>query len=248
MELMTNKMTTKRALELGLPIKQSKRFLRTKRSILAVLKDREKFAVLEKVKRIVERSQFEVNFQYFNDVYVLSSDGSRYINFDILLNKNFGIGLIDYKDFLSKIMSIETLSEREKISAICKFEQICSYIGDCEILNVCYAVLHSLSVDLRESRSEKALFLSFIKENKFDLNFIDPPKKEASHQPDAWVLIDGEECPVEAKKGEFNAKALKQLLRYMKVFGASKGVAVAKSLKTPLPENVVFYNIQGELA
>lgn len=58
--------------------------------------------------------------------------------------------------------------------------------------------------------------------------------------PDAWVERNGHIIPVEIKLGKFGRKALQQLNRYMKVYGSTKGIAVARELSIKLPKNVEF--------
>lgn len=65
-------------------------------------------------------------------------------------------------------------------------------------------------------------------------------KNHPKHIPDAWLSIDNEDVPVEIKKGSFNDSALKQLLRYITVYGCNKGVAVGEKLTVELPENIMW--------
>lgn len=62
----------------------------------------------------------------------------------------------------------------------------------------------------------------------------------AKNKPDKWIEINGVEIPVEMKKGEFDAKALKQLQRYMSVFNSVAGVAVGSHMTVDCPTNVIF--------
>lgn len=63
------------------------------------------------------------------------------------------------------------------------------------------------------------------------------------HQPDSWVRINGEDVPVEMKLGVFDKKALAQLQRYMRHYGSLNGIAVGRSLKATLPDNITFISI-----
>ena len=65
---------------------------------------------------------------------------------------------------------------------------------------------------------------------------------DQKHKPDCWVLLDGEEIPVEAKLDFFNITALRQLKRYMSFYKKNKGIAVARKLTVELPENITFVN------
>lgn len=238
------KMTAKKALSLGLTIKQSKRFLRVKKSMIAVFNSNKHLTAIDNIRKIVENSKFELDFNYFGSNYVLSSDGVKYVNFDIMVGENLGVGLIDYKDFIGTAISRD-VSSRVKLKHILYFLNLCHAIGDAENSNICYALIHSLSLDLKEERSEKVIFRNFQERNDFDLTFIEG-RKNKKNIPDAWVVIDGKECPVEAKRYEFTKKSLIQLQRYMKEFGAENGVAVASKLSVELPSNIFFYNINGK--
>lgn len=66
-------------------------------------------------------------------------------------------------------------------------------------------------------------------------------KNDPSHIPDFWVKLDEELIPVEIKLGAFNSTALKQLQRYMNFYKSPKGIAIGESLKTKLPENIMFF-------
>lgn len=61
--------------------------------------------------------------------------------------------------------------------------------------------------------------------------------------PDAWISIRGEEIPVEMKRNKFDAKAMRQLRRYMTVFNAKRGLAVAKEMIVDCPDDVIFIPI-----
>lgn len=63
-------------------------------------------------------------------------------------------------------------------------------------------------------------------------------KNSLKHIPDFWVKIGSEHIPVECKVSEFNKKALKQLLRYMKVYKCKRGIAVASQITCDLPNSI----------
>lgn len=59
-------------------------------------------------------------------------------------------------------------------------------------------------------------------------------------QPDCLVR----NIPVEAKPIAFNRSALKQLTRYMRAAGATRGIAAARVLNVQLPKNVFFLKVE----
>lgn len=65
-------------------------------------------------------------------------------------------------------------------------------------------------------------------------------KNNGKDIPDAWVNRNGELIPVEVKVSDFNAKALKQLNRYISSYKAKHGIAVARNLTVKLPDNIEF--------
>lgn len=65
-------------------------------------------------------------------------------------------------------------------------------------------------------------------------------KDNPKHKPDAWINRNDELIPVEYKLHNFDAKALKQLTRYMTFYHAGHGIAVARKLIVSLPENIEF--------
>lgn len=65
------------------------------------------------------------------------------------------------------------------------------------------------------------------------------PRIDGPHRPDGWVQVDGECLPVEMKRGAFNGSARMQLARYMNVYGANRGVAVAPKFTCETPESVI---------
>lgn len=73
---------------------------------------------------------------------------------------------------------------------------------------------------------------------------IEPTDCIRGHRPDAWLALEGRELPVEIKRDAFDGKAVLQLLRYMRVYDCERGVAVAPSLATPLPSNILFVEVR----
>lgn len=69
-------------------------------------------------------------------------------------------------------------------------------------------------------------------------------KWQRSNQPDGWILLNGEEIPVEIKRGAFDEKALKQLERYMTAFNSQRGIAMGAVLATDIPSNIQFIDIE----
>lgn len=61
--------------------------------------------------------------------------------------------------------------------------------------------------------------------------------------PDAYLILEGLETPVEMKIGNFDLKALNQLQRYMKFYGCKQGLAIGRNLSTLLPDNIMFLDI-----
>lgn len=59
-------------------------------------------------------------------------------------------------------------------------------------------------------------------------------------QPDCLVR----NIPVEAKPIAFNRSALKQLTRYMRAAGSTRGIAAARVLNVQLPKNVFFLKVE----
>lgn len=69
-------------------------------------------------------------------------------------------------------------------------------------------------------------------------------KNNSKHIPDAWVEQDGEEIPVEMKLNDFDAKALKQLRRYINVYKKNKGIAIGRKLTVELPSDIRFISLE----
>ncbi len=68
-------------------------------------------------------------------------------------------------------------------------------------------------------------------------------KNDPHHIPDFWLKHNDHYIPVECKATDFTAKGLRQLQRYMDVYGADAGVAVAERLKCDLPNNIMFVRV-----
>ena len=65
-------------------------------------------------------------------------------------------------------------------------------------------------------------------------------KNNRHHIPDAWLKENEEYIPVEVKLNNFNATALRQLIRYMEFYDCKNGVAVGDKLTVELPDNIQF--------
>ena len=65
-------------------------------------------------------------------------------------------------------------------------------------------------------------------------------KNDPHHIPDFWILKNKEYIPVECKRNDFVYASLLQLQRYMDVYHADHGIAVAKNCNCELPENITF--------
>ena len=74
---------------------------------------------------------------------------------------------------------------------------------------------------------------------------IAPAVASQKHRPDGWVVLNGNLMPVEIKKGNFDAKALRQLTRYMDYYKTSNGIAIGRNLTVELPDNIQFYCCKG---
>lgn len=65
-----------------------------------------------------------------------------------------------------------------------------------------------------------------------------------SHIPDGFVQFNNEIYAVEVKLGSFDKSATRQLKRYISAYGCRGGIAVARSLKSPIPPNIKFVEIE----
>ena len=94
----------------------------------------------------------------------------------------------------------------------------------------------------RKFKNDEMYFKNIFKENysKIRNGKIIKNKTDGHNIPDAWVEEDGYIIPVEVKLRKFDQRALNQLLRYIKAFGSSKGIAVARELAVELPHNIEF--------
>jgi len=70
------------------------------------------------------------------------------------------------------------------------------------------------------------------------------------HYPDGFVSINGQVAPVEIKRDVFTYSSLAQLRRYMNVYGANSGIAVAPKIKCAIPKGVkgIEINIEDVIA
>ena len=57
--------------------------------------------------------------------------------------------------------------------------------------------------------------------------------------PDGWILLDGEEIPVEVKRSNFNKKSGLQLARYMRAYGSKKGIAVSIKFTSEFDDSII---------
>lgn len=69
------------------------------------------------------------------------------------------------------------------------------------------------------------------------------PRENNRHCPDAWIKKGGEYIPVEVKLGCFNKSALRQLQRYINVYGCKNGIAVGKECTEQLDDNIQFISL-----
>ena len=68
-------------------------------------------------------------------------------------------------------------------------------------------------------------------------------RNDSKNKPDFWVSDGVEYVPVECKFEKFDKKAKSQLIRYMNNYDCKRGIAVACELKTDLPDNIRFIQI-----
>lgn len=95
---------------------------------------------------------------------------------------------------------------------------------------------------LKELMHDEFYYQDLFKKKAEELGYgkIVDHKDNQKHKPDAWISRNDELIPVECKLYNFDAKALKQLTRYMTFYHASHGIAVARELTVSLPENIEF--------
>lgn len=68
---------------------------------------------------------------------------------------------------------------------------------------------------------------------------------QLKHRPDFFISIDGSKpIPVEIKRHVFDAKAVRQLARYMKAYQADRGIAVAPKLSATLDDGMQFVQMR----
>lgn len=63
-------------------------------------------------------------------------------------------------------------------------------------------------------------------------------------RPDAWVIYENSEIPVEMKLRDFNYASLEQLLGYISMYGCKNGIAIGERLTTELPKNIKFVELK----
>lgn len=160
-------------------------------------------------------------------------------------------GLVECCCLLSLAIDFAHNGDREMSEGCMKAAQQCAIrLGDNDhVFNNLYgAVRTDLAWLERFDRHEFSL-QSLFKEKLDGLlpgsKLINGPSN-SQNRPDAWVELEGEKIPVEVKKDAFDAKAVKQLLRYMKAFGCQHGIACAPSLSAPLPSNIRFIQLRKE--
>ena len=101
----------------------------------------------------------------------------------------------------------------------------------------------------KEVTSEKVLSNTFkynLENNKYEGLKPCRVKVETNqkHIPDGFAVYKDEIVPIEMKASKFDDKAQKQLRRYMKEYGCSYGIAVARELTTNLDNNIVFIPVE----
>ena len=67
-------------------------------------------------------------------------------------------------------------------------------------------------------------------------------KSRNGHIPDGFIELNNQSYVVEVKLEKFDAKALKQLCRYMREYSA-KGIAVARHQACKLPSDIIFIQL-----
>lgn len=70
-------------------------------------------------------------------------------------------------------------------------------------------------------------------------------KMNSLHIPDGFVKHNGHILPVEVKIDAITHASVRQITRYIKEYGSHGGIVVAPKLKAPLPNNVIFIEVQA---
>lgn len=139
-------------------------------------------------------------------------------------------------DALNKIAMLSYTDPKKAISLLGRLPNAGFPLVHDAVLHLCFYNLKSLRDREPEVRREFykniGVYLPGAVAVKANFN--------VKNKPDGFVRMADEVVPVEIKRDAFDAKALKQLQRYMRVYKSQKGVAVAPALDCDLPENVVF--------
>ena len=192
---------------------------------------------------------------------IVKSNGKLYLNkhrtlkvFDINIKKN-GLEFIETKTKLNHMDLIEmatklSFTEPEKLERNLKLLDVAEIMmGDVENTFM-FTSLNMMAIkNFSDSRLTEfdihKLFKSKYKKVLGEDYKIIKRKNNPKHIPDFWLMSNKEYIPVEIKLHEFNANHLKQLQRYINFYECSKGLAVAKELKCPLPSNIKFVNYEN---
>ena len=192
---------------------------------------------------------------------IVKSNGKLYLNkhrtlkvFDINIKKN-GLEFIETKTKLNHMDLIEmatklSFTEPEKLERNLKLLDVAEIMmGDVENTFMFTSLNMMVIKNFSDSRLTEfdihKLFKSKYKKVLGEDYKIIKRKNNPKHIPDFWLMNNKEYIPVEIKLHEFNANHLKQLQRYINFYECSKGLAVAKELKCPLPSNIKFVNYEN---
>jgi len=192
---------------------------------------------------------------------IVKSNGKLYLNkhrtlkvFDINIKKN-GLEFIETKTKLNHMDLIEmatklSFTEPEKLERNLKLLDVAEIMmGDVENTFMFTSLNMMVIKNFSDSRLTEfdihKLFKSKYKKVLGEDYKIIKRKNNPKHIPDFWLMSNKEYIPVEIKLHEFNANHLKQLQRYINFYECSKGLAVAKELKCPLPSNIKFVNYEN---
>jgi hypothetical protein len=117
------------------------------------------------------------------------------------------------------------------------------------IFNVLYGAARMHCAWITQMRDYEYSIHSYFKNNIKDIlgdtYSLLNKKSNGKDIPDAWVGTDNTTIPVEIKRGDFDKKALRQLLRYLKSYNCNSGIAVGRSLMVKLPSNIKFLSCEG---
>src|SRR5690625_4137299 len=192
---------------------------------------------------------------------IVKSNGKLYLNkhrtlkvFDINIKKN-GLEFIETKTKLNHMDLIEmatklSFTEPEKLERNLKLLDVAEIMmGDVENTFMFTSLNMMVIKNFSDSRLTEfdihKLFKSKYKKVLGEDYKIIKRKNNPKHIPDFWLMSNKEYITVEIKLHEFNANHLKQLQRYINFYECSKGLAVAKELKCPLPSNIKFVNYEN---